>query len=313
MNRRVGLGMACWSCLLAVAASTAPAQSDTAQPYRAPVPGVMKDASPARQVEESYSRHDVVELLAVDAAFDWAREATFRRDIWNLRFEYKPVRMVWVDMPQSSGKVQRKAIHYLVYSVTNVPLAVQKQQPPCYGWMHPVEKEDGSYEVEYQDRPIQFVPEFLLHSPEYEKAYPDRVIPLAMSAIREREDRRLPTWSDPARTIPRQPLHNTVEMAGEIAVGQTVWGVATWEEIDPRIDRFSIFIQGLTNAYRWKDDPAKYRKGIERDAYRTVLLKTLKLNFWSPGDAVNLRESEIRRGYPGEPDYEWVYLPSMSK
>jgi hypothetical protein len=134
-----------------------------------------------------------------------------------------------------------------------------------------------------------------------------------MAAIREREDRRLPVWADPRKTVPREPLRNSVEMARDIAVGQTLWGVATWEEIDPRIDRFSIYVQGITNAYRWKDDPAQYKTGANRDSYRKLLLKTLKLNFWRPGDEFNQQESEIRRGFPGESDYEWVYLPSMSK
>jgi hypothetical protein len=100
-------------------------------------------------------------------------------------------------------------------------------------------------------------------------------------------------------------------MAMEIPVGQTVWGVATWEEIDPRIDRISIYVQGLTNVYRWKDDPAKYRPGAPPEEYRKVALKTLKLNFWRPGDEIDPHEGELRRGYPGEPDYDWLYLPSL--
>jgi hypothetical protein len=271
----------------------------------------MEDVSPARQFNESYSRHDVIELLAVDPKFDWAKNVTFRRDVWNLKFEYKPLRMVWVDVPQESGKLQRKPIHYLVYSVTNESVKEQKSKPPRYGWMHPVKNEDGTYSAEYQDRPIPFVPAFLLNSPEYNKAYPDRVIPLAMPAIRAREDRLLPAWADASQTIPREPLRNSVEMAMEIPVGQTAWGVATWEEVDPRIDRFTIYVQGLTNVYQWKDDPAKYRADAPREEYRKLALKTLRLNFWRPGDEFDPHEGELRRGHPGEPDYDWLYLPSL--
>jgi len=283
------------------------------EPFRAPARGVMGTADPARQVDESVSRHDVVELLAVDAKFDWAKDVAFRRDVWNLKFEYKSLRMVWVDMPQPSGKMQRKAIHYLVYSVTNVPQDQQKERPPRWGWMKPVEGPDGKYTVEYKDGPIRFVPEFVLESPEYQKAYPDRVIPLAMPVIRAREDRRPPPWSADGQTTAREPLHNSVEMAREIGVGETIWGVATWEELDPRIDRFVIYVQGLTNAYRWKDAAERVTPDAPREAYRKVLLKTLRLNFWRPGDEFALKESEIRRGYPGEPDYEWLYLPSLSQ
>jgi hypothetical protein len=306
------------SVLLMAAISVASAQDPAPpkpEPFRSPVQGVLKDATPRPEVDESNSRHDVIELLAVDPGFDWAKNATFRRDVYNLRFEFKPLRMIWVDMPQPSGKLQRKAIHYLVYSVTNVPVADQKSDPPRYGWMHPVPDPNDPYKhkIEYQDRPIRFVPEFLLESPEYHKAYSDRVIPVALAAIRAREDRLPPTWSRKDKTSVRPPLRSTVEMATEITVGQTLWGVATWEEIDPKIDRFVIYVQGLTNAYRWRDLPEKYRPGAEMATYRKMFLKTLRLNFWRPGDEYYPKEAEIRRGYPGGPDYDWIYLPSLSQ
>lgn len=306
------------SALVLLGAAMAAAQQQppsSAAPFRAPVTGVMEPAAPHPDVDESVSRHDVTELLAVDSTYDFAKNATFRRDVWNLKFEYKPLRMVWIDVPQPSGKLQRKAVYYLVYSVTNVPVADQKFDPPRYGWMHPVQDEEDPYKhkIEYQDRPIRFVPEFLLESPEYNKAYADRVIPLALAAIRAREDRTPPTWATKDRTVRREPLHSTVEMATEIPVGKTLWGVAMWEEIDPRIDRFVVYIQGLTNAYRWQDLPEKYKPGTERSTYRKMFLKTLRLNFWRPGDEFYPEESEIRRGYPGKPDYEWIYLPSLAQ
>ncbi|HLA85354.1 MAG TPA: hypothetical protein VJL29_11215, partial [Thermoguttaceae bacterium] len=181
----------------ALASGQQPSASESKKPYRLPVQGVMEGATAHPRADESVSRHNVVELLAVDGGFDWAKNATFRRDVWNLKFEYKPLRMVWIDMPQPSGKLQRKAVYYLVYSVTNVPVADQKTDPPRYGWMHPVQDEEDQYrhKIEYQDRPIRFVPEFLLESPEYGKAYSDRMIPLAMAAIRQREDRVPPAWA----------------------------------------------------------------------------------------------------------------------
>ena len=47
------------------------------------------------------------------------------------------------------------------------------------------------------------------------------------------------------------------------------------EDVDPNIDFVSVYIKGLTNAFRLgrsTDDPSK--------------LKTLQLNFWRPGDTV---------------------------
>ena len=100
--------------------------------------------------------------------------------------------------------------------------------------------------------------------------------------------------------------------------------VATWENIDPRVDFFSIYVKGLTNAYRWQDNPDGYRPGLDPIAKgRKFVRKTLKLNFWRPGDEYDEKESEFRYGVPGEMadryrqkygkdvlpkvDYEWVY------
>ena len=41
-------------------------------------------------------------------------------------------------------------------------------------------------------------------------------------------------------------------------MGETVWGVATWQDVDPNNVWFSVYVEGLTNAYRFSDDPAKY-------------------------------------------------------
>ena len=128
----------------------------TKSPYRPLAPGVMISVDPMRELKESVSRHNVVELLAVDPKFDWAKDVPFRRDVWALDFKFKPVRMIWVDIPQPSGYMQRKLIWYMVYSVTNTGKV-----------MHPVENEDLPYEiydkrqlakVEMVDRPVRFRP-----------------------------------------------------------------------------------------------------------------------------------------------------------
>ncbi len=80
-----------------------------------------------------------------------------------------------------------------------------------------------------------------------------------------------------------------------------------WEDLDPRIDFFSIYVQGLTNAYRWKDEPGKFQKGSDLGTGRVLSRKTLKINFWRAGDEYYEKEKEIRLGAPGEVDYEWVY------
>lgn len=263
-------------------------------PYRRLAPGVMHSIDPLRELRESFSRHDVVELAGFDPKFEWAKEVAFRRDVWCLEFQFKTVRMIQVDVPQASGQMRRQLIWYLIYSVTNHGKA-----------MHPVKEADGTFTVEPVDKPVLFIPEFSLETSEFPnekpfpKVYPDRVIPVAMGPIRTRED-------------PNRPFRNSVEMVRQIKVGETVWGVATWENVDPRIDRFSIFVNGLTNAYRWQDTPGSYQTGTFQPGQslgkgRTFTRKTLKMNFWRPGDEWYEHEKEFRYGTPGQVDYEWLY------
>jgi hypothetical protein len=279
-----------------------PPAPTTKTPYRPLAPGVMISVDPMRKLQESVSRHNVVELLAVDPKFDWAKDIPFRRNVWVLDFKFKPVRMIWVDIPQPSGFMQRKLIWYMVYSVTNTGKV-----------MHPVETEDLPYEVfdkrqlakvEMVDSPVRFAPEFLLEAqirrPDKDKTilnkvYPDRVIPVAMAAIRLRED-------------PNRRFLTSVDMCRELKPGETQWGVATWEDIDPKTFQFSVYVIGLTNSYRWTDQPGEYKKGDAIGKGRKLHRKILKLNFWRPGDQYYEHEEEIRYGIPGKTDnYEWVY------
>lgn len=257
--------------------------------YRQLAPGVMKSVDPQVLQGETFSRHDVVELLAVDPSFDFAKDVTFHRDVWWLDFHYKPVRVMWIDVPQPSGKMQRKLIWYMVYSVTH-PGTV----------LHPTEAEDGTWEVQETSTPIRFVPRFQVYAPDLDKRYTDRVIPCAVPEIARRED-------------PNRPLLNSVEMTREIKPNETLWGVATWESVDPAIDSFDVYVDGLTNAYKWTDNPGQYKPGDQIGVGRSLVRKTLKLHFWRPGDEEKPSEDdrdltkEFRLGQPGQVDYEWVY------
>ena len=295
----VGLTGIAWAALAATTwgQATPAAKPPAASPAKAAVvtvptpgsfrklaPGVMEAVDPHRELEETFDKHHVVELLAVDPTFEWAKNVTFRRDIWYLEFKFKPVRYIEVDIPQPNGRMERKLIRYLLYSVTN-PGRI----------MHPEPDKDGTVRIMPVNRPIHFIPQFSLETQDAaHKVYPDRVMPLALAPIRQRED-------------PSRPIYSSIEMNRDIAVGETVWGVATWESVDPKIIRYSIFVNGLTNAYRFTDDPGAYKAGDPIGKGRHLFLKTLKLNFWRPGDEFNEHEEEVRYGAPGEVDYEWIY------
>ncbi len=283
-----------------VAAAALDAGPGTFRPLAA---GVEITIPPDKQEEETVSTHDVIEIVNGIPDLKWtpktapntatlnemAKDVVFRRDIWCLEFTFKPVRMIWVDEPQISGKMQRKLIWYLVYHVTN-----RGQQ------LHPTRTATGTYQVKTTDAEVRFIPQFVLESSQYKKAYLDRLIPVAVEAIRQKED-------------PNRKLLNSVEIGthripvSSDDLDQTVWGVATWEDVDPRIDYFSISIEGLTNAYRWTDQPDQFQPGDPPGKGRVLTEKTLMLNFWRPGDEFAEDQRVIRYGIPGQVDYSWVY------
>ena len=267
-------------------------------PYRPMAPGVMKVVTPDRNPEDGVSVHDVIELRQ----FEWAKGIPFRRDVWALEFRFKPVRILDVDVPQPTGKMQRKPIWYLVYSVTNRGKVMQQFAQPDGTFKlgfddkvsEPVAQPDGTVKPQSVEKPVFFVPEFLLESINTGKRYPDRVIPVAMAAIRLRED-------------PNRQFYNSVEIARELKRGETVWGIATWEDIDPKTEQFSVYVAGLTNAYTWDDQPGVLQKGDPLGKGRQLWRRTLKLNFWRPGNQRDLDESQIRFGVPRQPEYVWTY------
>ncbi len=267
-----------------------------AQPVRRLAPGVLRVIPPEPQEEETFHGPMTIEPLT---RLDWtpnytpetqslrqkASRVVLRQNVWNLEFSFKPLRMVHVDVPQPTGKMQRKLVWYMVYRVRNLG----EHLTPV-----PVEDEfkNRTYETQRADEvlnvgaaqpeaSVRFYPKFILETRREQKAYLDRLIPVAMPVIARRE-------------TGGQPLRNSAEISRiPIPVGRDetdgVWGVATWKDVDPRIDFFSILVQGLTNAYR----TAETSDGDVVHQY-----KTLQLNFWRPGDTHNEHEREIRFGIP---------------
>ena len=180
---------------------------------------------------------------------EMATQTVFRRDIWCLEFTFKPVRMIWVDVPQASGKMQRKLIWYMVYHVKNTGKHLK-----------PTRQDDGTYTMQAVDREVRFFPQFVLETHEYQEGLPrPRSFRWPLPAIQQKED-------------PNRKLLNSVEIGSKPIpvssdlVDKSVWGVATWEDVDPRIDFFSVYVQGLTNAYQWVDPPGRVSSRAIRPA-----------------------------------------------
>jgi len=153
----------------------------------------------------------------------------------------------------------RRQIHYLYYKVSN-----------------------------RTGKPRVFVPEFIMVN-ESGQRFEENIVPQAIPLIQAREDATI-------------PLLGAVNVMGVIRpstkpdVDDAVYGVATWERWDPKSDRFSIYVRGLSDGY--KEVPAP-------DAGKpTVKYKTLRIDFIRRGDDRNLNEKEI---YANDPPYEWIY------
>lgn len=238
--------------------------------------------------------------------YEMAKTTTFRRmtpspigtraNVWNLEISFKPMRMIAVDIPSPGMQTfVRKNIRYMLYKVRN----------PGYH-INPTPKVDEQgntiYPVERVNHSVRFFPTFVLESRNTNppKAYLDRVIPVAQQAIQSREK-------------PPMPLRNSVEI-GQVDIqvstadkDNSVWGVAMWEDVDGRLDYFSVFVQGLSNAYKFEDPAGALKPGDPPLTGRRYIYKTLQLNFWRPGDEFHEHEEEIRFGTPDDIDYRWIY------
>ncbi len=128
-----------------------------------------------------------------------------------------------------------------------------------------------------------------------EAIYYDQFLPIAFAKIVQRERRGDMEFYDSVRMSNR-----------EIKPGETVWGIAMWTDVDVRIDKFSVYVSGLTNALHWDvtEDSGSKTFGDQRDIKR----KALKINFFSPGDEERRGGKEIYNNLPGELDYEWIYM-----
>ncbi|MGE5756547.1 MAG: hypothetical protein ACM35G_12695 [Planctomycetaceae bacterium] len=142
--------------------------------------------------------------------------------------------------------------------------------------------------VNRTDRPRMFVPQFSLIT-DTGKRYEDAVIPQAVELIRAREDLSI-------------PLHNAVDIMGMIppsrkeGVDDAVFGVAVWEAIDPKADRFSVFVRGLSDGYQLVSAPGGGKPQVR--------YKALRIDFIRRGDERDLSEKEIQLS---DPPYEWIY------
>lgn len=200
-------------------------------------------------------------------------ERNVQPDLWVLEVNFKPVRMISVDLPDPiTGKTRRQLIWYLAYRAFN----------------RGGNNKSTAVLPKAEDRPV-FVPEFTLMTDDNgkQKIYFDRVMPVAQAAINRRE---------------RHNYKNSVEIVGHIPPvakrgakdEKSLDGVAMWRGVDPSTDHFKVFMGGFSNGYRVEKGPN------DEDLLKR---KTLMQEFWRPSDVLEQSEEEIRL----EKQPIWIY------
>lgn len=283
-----------------VGLAQAPSKIDDSSRF---APGIVRVIDAPQSPDETFSGPlPLQEFLANNPQIDWkapdfpegkpffnsrsrtliekAKQVTLRREVYGFEFAFKPMRQIYVDVPQATGVMKRKLVWYLVFRVRYRGGDLRsKEVVDDFGNKTYPEIEA----VAYKQR--RCFPMLVLANAAKGKEYIDRVLPTARAPIAQREQIQ-------------SRLYNTVEI-GTLNIPRTtaedapgVWGYATWEDVDPSTDFFSVNVHGLTNAFRI----------VQEGGEDKILRKILQLNFFRPGDSVRQLADEIRFGVPAFED-----------
>lgn len=192
-----------------------------------------------------------------------AKEVVFRSDIYCLQFSFKPVRMI---------EVRGKTVWYLLYRVRykGGDLRPTPDDKAVFGKPKAVSADW-----------VRFMPTFRLDSLGLGEVYLDEIVPGAKAAIAAKERVGSPIYD----SLEMQRLKIKLSTVTE---DNQVWGVATWADVDPRVDFFTVDVRGLTNA----------QKLVNQNGQIDYLQKALVLHFSRPGDTLNELRDRIRFGIP---------------
>ena len=236
-----------------------------------------------------------------DTLLEMGKGVRFRVDVYGLEFAFKPARMIEVEMPTAEG-FRRKNVWYLLYRVRYVG-----------GDYQPIPEADPHNNKVFTTESVstkwvRFMPQFTLDAKGIGQ-YREKLSAVAKAAIAARERVGQPIYD----SIEMQKLKIEISTPGN---NHEYWGVATWHDLNPHIDFFTIEVRGLTNAQRIEQLP---------DGTLDYQQKSLVLYFSRPGDAVNELLDEIRYGIPAiedqtrqkyvldqfgvekRLDYQWLY------
>lgn len=137
-------------------------------------------------------------------------------------------------------------------------------------------------------KPRMFVPQFIMVNEEGKK-FEDQVILQVLPLIQAREDATIPV-------LGAVNIMGVIPPSTKEGVDDAIFGAGVWDNWDPKSDRFSIYVRGLSDGYKEIPNPEGGKP--------TVKYKTLRIDFIRRGDELNISEKEIELS---DPPYEWVY------
>ncbi|MBX3420079.1 MAG: hypothetical protein KF752_00845 [Pirellulaceae bacterium] len=209
-------------------------------------------------------------------ALQQLKGVTFRGTVHCLEFAFKPVRMIEVTLPTEAGP-QRKLIWYLIYRVRYLGNDY-RPAPKLDQFDNQTFETPDTVATSW----VRFMPNFTFQAKgKVQQRTLDQVLPAALPAIEAKERIGQPLYD--SLSIQRQKIS-----ISDPADDQAVWGVATWADIDSRVDYFSVEVRGLTNA----------QQIVQEADQLQYLQKILVLNFFRPGDLLEEQEDQIRYGVP---------------
>lgn len=228
-----------------------------------------------------------------DTLFGQSRRVImFRENVWQYEFSFTGLRQARLKIPKIDGRIVEKNVWYMVYRIRDTGKTMtfeEVKKNPEFDHMINSLQRDKAVPADKK----KFLPRFTLEgwvvsnavnrteANKYSKvAYRDEIDPVVLAQIQRREDKNQKLLDTHQMSKAKIPFAKNDADPG-------VWGVAIWEDVNPRIDYVSVYVKGLTNAFRLGQDV----KGDSK-------LKTLQLNFYRPGDTVGQAEDWVDFGIP---------------
>jgi len=220
------------------------------------------------------------------------RVMLLRENVWQYEFAFTGLRQANLQIPAADGRPVKRNVWYMVYRIRDTGKTMTFEQVKLHPDFDHIKNELR------RDQPVageakKFLPRFSLegwvvsHASSRTKkdryaqvTYRDEIAPIVLAQIQRREDKF-------QRLLDSHQMSQAKIPPAKNAIDPGLWGVAIWTDVDPRIDYVSVYVKGLTNAYRLGsdfDEPTK--------------LKTLQLNFWRPGDQVEEDDDYVDFGIP---------------